>query len=75
MQSEFQSMCESAWAGISVPEIPLAAIRRAAKQVSAPSKRRKRIVAIVLFGVFIAGAAAAAELWGLRRSSIIRAFR
>lgn len=63
MQSEFQSMCESAWAGISVPEIPLAAIRSAAKQVSVPSKRRKRIVAIILFGVFIAGAAAAAELW------------
>lgn len=63
MPSEFQSMCESARAGISVPEIPLAAIRSAANQALAPSRRRKRVVAIVLFGLFIAGAAAAAELW------------
>lgn len=63
MPSEFQSMCETARAGIPVPEIPLAAIRSAANQVWAPSNRRKRVVAIVLFGLFIAGAATAAELW------------
>jgi hypothetical protein len=63
MPSEFQSMCESAREGISVPDIPLAAVRSAANQVWAPSKRRKRVVPIVLFGLFIAGAAAAAELW------------
>lgn len=63
MPSEFQSMCENALAGISVPEIPLTAIRSAAKQASVPSKRRKQIVAIGLSGVFIAGTAAAAELW------------
>ncbi|MGB8965972.1 MAG: hypothetical protein WCB99_10065 [Candidatus Cybelea sp.] len=63
MPSEFQAMCEIAREGISVPEIPLAAIRRAAKQASTPSKGRKRIVAVVLSGLVIAGAAAAAELW------------
>jgi hypothetical protein len=63
MPSEFQSMCESAQAGISVPEIPLAAIRSAADQMLAPNKRRKRVVAIVLFGLLFVGAAAAAELW------------
>lgn len=63
MPSKFQSMCESAAEGIFVPEIPLAGIRSAAKQVPV-LKRRKRVVAIVIFGVFIAGAAAAAaELW------------
>jgi hypothetical protein len=63
MPSEFQAMCETARAGISVPEIPLAAIRSAANQVPAPSKRRKRIFAFVLSGLVVAGAAAAAELW------------
>jgi hypothetical protein len=63
MPSEFELMCENARTGISVPETPLAAIRNAASQASAPSNRRKRIVPILLSGLVIAGAAAAAELW------------
>lgn len=63
MPSEFQATCVAARASISVPEIPLVAIRGAANQMPAPNKRRKRILAFVLSGLVIAGAAAAAELW------------
>jgi hypothetical protein len=62
VRSRFQAMCEAARAGISVPEIPLEGIRNAARQPAA-SKGRKRIVAVVLSGVLIVGAAATAEMW------------
>jgi hypothetical protein len=56
-------MCESARLCIVVPEIPLAAIRSAAQLPPSSSKRPKRIVAGILAGMVILGAAAAAELW------------
>lgn len=63
MPSEFRLSCDSARAGISVPDIPLAAIRNAANDTAEPSKRRKPVFAVVLLALFVAGAAAAAELW------------
>jgi hypothetical protein len=62
VRSEFRAMCEAARASILVPKIPLGAIRNAVQQPTAP-RAHKRIVAIVLAGVLIVGAAAAAELW------------
>lgn len=63
MQSKFGSACESARLSVAVPQIPLAAIRDAAQQRSSPNERPARIIAGILAGVVILGAAAAAELW------------
>jgi hypothetical protein len=63
MPSEFQAMCENAREEIVVPEIPLDAIRSAVDRAPTPGARQKRIVALVISGLVIAGAAAAAELW------------
>ncbi|MBV8116538.1 MAG: hypothetical protein JOZ01_01095, partial [Candidatus Eremiobacteraeota bacterium] len=63
MPSEFQTMCAAARGTIPVPEFPVGAIRDAAKGMAIPTKPRKRIVAIALSGLLLAGAAGAAELW------------
>jgi hypothetical protein len=66
MQSNFELSCKRARAGITVPAVPLDAIRHAAydRPAQRAGRRRRGMLAVAVAGLSVVAAAAAAEMFG-----------